>query len=334
MRKQKIALIACSNGYGHVKRLLSISEAFKNKGITPTIFAQKAKVKKLSQILKINPPLIHDFDTRSDIKYQVNPKSKSDEWIFKLPSLNQFDHVISDNLLEILKIRKDAWISGSFFWHESLKNYPPNKKKYYKDLINKIKTRVVSSSLFTPNYMNKNSNLFEIGLFSFEKNKKNEVKENLLISCGKGGDLINETKKFIRLLLNEKSLYNYNKIFIEPSLYKTKMPSQFLPASYDNKMYSSLKTAIIRPGVGTLTDCIINSVPIFCYYEKNNLEMKLNAEKVEKFGLGENSKTIEKAWNQIKISNNLPKRQFFKSDCFMKINLNGAKDLVQIILEN
>ena len=31
-----------------------------------------------------------------------------------------------NNLIEILKVRPDAWLSGSFFWHESLNNFPEN----------------------------------------------------------------------------------------------------------------------------------------------------------------------------------------------------------------
>ena len=42
------------------------------------------------------------------------------------------------------------------------------------------------------------------------------------------------------------------------------MPKWIQPAKYTNKMYSSLSSAIIRPGVGTISDCIINNVRMFC----------------------------------------------------------------------
>lgn len=334
MRNPKIALIACSNGYGHIKRLLCLSEAFKQKGITPTLFAQEKKIRILSKILNINPPIFYNFNTKSDIKYQNAQGFESKEWIYKIPTLKKFDHVISDNLLEILEIREDAWISGSFFWHKALKGFPSSKKNYYEELISKLKPKVVSSCFFAPDYIGQYSNLFKIGLFSFDKIQKKKNRENLLISCGKGGQSINQTKNFVSSIMDIQSESNFNKIFIEPSLYHTKMPNWILPAEYNDDMYSSIKSAIIRPGIGTVTDCINYSVPMYCFYEKQNNEMRFNAENIEKKGIGINSKTIEVAWDQCNFSYKSSDRKYFQMDLFSRINLKGAQDFVEIILKN
>ena len=61
------ALIACNNGYGHLRRLLIIYESLRKTNICPTIFAPIYKVKHLSKILKIkhvkkiNPIILRIF---------------------------------------------------------------------------------------------------------------------------------------------------------------------------------------------------------------------------------------------------------------------------------
>ena len=108
------------------------------------------------------------------------------------------------------------------------------------------------------------------------------------------------------------------------------MPKWIQPAKYTNKMYSSLSSAIIRPGVGTISDCIINNVRMFCFYEASNFEMKSNSIRIQNSNLGYNSVEIKKAWedllkwNQSKIGLN----------GFKNIDLNGSKSIVEIILNS
>tara|TARA_B100001250_G_scaffold414561_1_gene453892 strand:+ start:1440 stop:2417 length:978 start_codon:yes stop_codon:yes gene_type:complete len=324
---KNIALIACSNGYGHTRRILCISSAFREIGYNTVIFAEIEKVKKLCKIMGISCPTTIDFNTQTDLKFQLHKKIPN--WINRIKNLDNFDYVISDNLLEILELRKDSLISGSFLWHKSLSNFPENKKKYYQRLIEKYNPKIFSSSFFTSDYLKEYKNLYEVGLFALGEKRKG-IKKNILISAGKGGNVNQLTKSFILKVSKNPKPNFINKLYIEPNTYKKDMPKWIQPAKYTDKMYSSLSSAIIRPGAGTITDCIINNVRMFCFYEEGNFEMKSNSIKIQNSNLGYNSVEIKKAWedslkwNQSKIGLN----------GFKNIDLNGSQSIVKIILNS
>jgi hypothetical protein len=324
---KNVALIACSNGYGHTRRILCISSAFREIGFNTVIFAEIEKVKKLCKIMGISFPTTIDFDTQTDLKFQLDEKIPN--WINKMKNLDHFDYVISDNLLEILELREDALISGSFLWHKSLSNFPENKKKYYHRLIQKYNPKIFSSSFFTSDYLKEYENLYEVGLFKIGE-KETRIKENILISSGKGGRVNHITKSFILEISKNPKPNSINKLYVEPNTYNKLMPKWIQPAKYSNRMYSSLSSAIIRPGVGTITDCIINNVRMFCFYEESNFEMKSNSIRIQNSNLGYNSVKIKKAWedalkwNQSKIGLN----------GFKNIGLNGSESIVRIILNS
>jgi len=321
---KNVALIACSNGYGHTRRILCISNAFRDIGFNTVLFAELEKVKKLSKIMGISCPTTIDFNTKTDIKFQLNENIPN--WIYKIQNLDDFDYVISDNLLEILELRKDSIISGSFLWHMALLDYPKNKKLYYQKIIEKHEPKIFSSSFFTPGYLRDYKNLYEVGLFNL--GKKNKKKENILISTGNGSNANLISKTFIKDISEKPKPKFINKLYIEPNIYNEYLPEWIKPAKYNIDMYSSLSAAIIRPGVGTVTDCIVNNVRMFCFYEEKNLEMKSNSIKIQNSNLGLNSVKIKKAWenaiewNQSKIGLN----------GFNNIDLNGSKSMVEIIL--
>ena len=128
------ALIACNNGYGHLRRLLIIYESLRKTNICPTIFAPIYKVKHLSKILKIKHVKKINFYSNTNLKNFS--QNKFPIFNYKIPSLENFDYVISDNLIEILNLRPDAIISGSFLFHENIEKISINLKNKYRRIIN------------------------------------------------------------------------------------------------------------------------------------------------------------------------------------------------------
>lgn len=324
---KNVALIACSNGYGHTRRLLCMSFAFEKIGLKTVLYAELKKVKILCKALGIKCPTTIDFNTKTDLKFQLDKKIPN--WISKIRNIDHYDYIISDNLLEILELRNDSVISGSFLWHMALSNFPENKKTYYQNLIDKHKPKICSSSFFTSEYLKEYENLHEVGLYTIGE-KRIEQKTNILISSGKGGHVNRITKNFIIEISKKPKPNSINKLYIEPNTYDITLPKWIQPAEYSNQMYSSLSAAIIRPGAGTITDCIINKVRMFCFYEKNNLEMKSNSIRVQNSYLGYNSIEIKKAWDDA-LNWNKNKHGL---NGFNKINFNGSQQIVEIILKS
>ena len=89
MGKKNVALIACTNGYGHIKRLLILSQALKQCGANPILFAPLLTAKILSEKEGILTPEIVDFDTLTNKKNWLN--GTAFDWLKSAPNFSDFD---------------------------------------------------------------------------------------------------------------------------------------------------------------------------------------------------------------------------------------------------
>jgi len=327
--KINACIFTCTNGLGHIRRSILLADELNNNGVQTTIFAPKNTVIYLCKKLNLKTPYIVDFDTQTTINDWKDKTAIN--WIERIPDISNFKIVVSDNLIEILKIRRDAWISGSFFWHRSIKNFDRKIFLESEYLIENLEPNIISSRLFSANYFPK-KNLHQVGLFFNNKvfeNVKNP--RNILISIGRGGHAYSKVREFIE---NNKfdNLPIEGKILIDPELYSNSMPNIFSEAKYNQEMYSSLLAAIIRPGIGTLTECLFNKVPLYLFYEDGNYEMKYNASQIRKNNLGYDCENISSCWKkclkQISLS-----ESFSLSELEVYNDFNGANEASKKILE-
>ena len=65
----------------------------------------------------------------------------------EIGSLKNYDIVISDNLLEVLELRPDAWILGSFFG-KTIKDISYQLFDNSEKLLKHYKPKVISSEIF------------------------------------------------------------------------------------------------------------------------------------------------------------------------------------------
>ena len=290
-----VALIACPNGFGHTRRLLCLAEQLIFHGHTVTLFASIPKASSL--IKKLNITLIPHIE-------HFNPKISHYDWttpdilpLSIFPNLTVYDFVVSDNLLDILSIRSDAFIYASFFWHRVFNGTPRSKVDYYSNIVNYTQTKFFASRLFAAPYIRTLNSLHLDPLFK----PKNFIHINtpkpssIILSIGKGSQLTSVLSNFLESIGVEASNPNLS-VFIEPELYNSNLPSNFEIATYSYDMYARSKVAVVRPGVGTVTDCLLNSVIPFLFYEENNLEMINNSNVLTSLGLAYDCITIENAW--------------------------------------
>ena len=113
MKNYKIALIACSNGHGHVRRLSFLAKFLSNYKIQVDLYAELNKVSKFLNIDNLNNINLINFDTKTTEKDFKLGKQK--KWLRLINKVGNYDLVISDNLVDILEIRPDAVIMASFF---------------------------------------------------------------------------------------------------------------------------------------------------------------------------------------------------------------------------
>jgi hypothetical protein len=329
---KNIALIACSNGYGHVRRLLLLAHALRKNGVNPVLFAPLQTVKRVAKSEMVACPRIVDFNTHTEREKWLN--GTATDWIECSPNFSEYDIVISDNLIEILLIRPDAWLSGSFFWHESLKNFPKDLKFQALNLLKKYKPRMISSGIFVSDSVRSNTQVFEVGLYAANNNNAvHQNKRDALISCGKGGGSEIYVKEFVKLLA-EREKPQFHCVWVEPSMLPNKYPDWMAPATFTHKMYQNIISAVIRPGVGTITSSLLSGSRIFPFYESGNKEMEFNALRVQSYNVGESTSTIDEAWIKAElflVNKNSQKRHFKE---IKGLDLCGAQQSAEIILSS
>ena len=328
---EKIALIACSNGLGHVRRLVILSQELIKLGATPTLFAPLESVNRLKKSITGEFPELRDFDSHTTINDWIN--GDAFVWYKYLPDLSSYDTVVSDNLVEILLVRPDAWLMGSFFWHESLVDFNIKQKLYLRTMLTSRQSRVISSKLFSAPYISKYSSLYNVGLFSDKKCSIKYAKKdkNVLIACGMGGGVVGQAKLFIKLLAKEKSI-PFNTVYVEPDIMPNNPPKFMIPATFTKSMYDNITVAVIRPGIGTITDSLCAGARIFTFFEEDNLEMQINSTTINNIGVGCGGSNINNAWLNACIYCNSVDMQKKHKIHIEKLDFNGVKQAAQLLL--
>ena len=330
MKNYRIALIACSNGHGHVRRLSFLAKYLSNYEIIVDLYAELKKVLKfLNRESSSNINLIN-FDTQTTEKDFKLGKHKN--WLKKINKINEYDLVISDNLLDILEIRPDALIMASFFWHDTLKGISDKYITDSKILLTKYKPTIIGSKIFSSVSVRKTHSFLGTGLFINNEDKINfKIKKtDLLLSYGWGGASKLQFKKIIKKIQNP---YPFKTIWLEPYLYKMNMPSYFMPANYQPRMYQKLLCSVIRPGLGTVAECLNFNVKIFALDDECNFEIKHNSKQLKKYKVGEYFNNLDDALSAAKkYARNNNELFFFKNE-IKKIDFNGLKQTSDLVLK-
>ena len=115
-----------------------------------------------------------------------------------------------------------------------------------------------------------------------QKELKN-IKDSILISGGSTNIIKLELEKLIIHLSNRE--LDISNIFVDDQL---KIPDikrkrfTITKADYSNEMFSKLKLAVVRPGLGVISELLKRKVAIFSLDLENNSEIKSNNISLEK----------------------------------------------------
>ena len=170
-------------------------------------------------------------------------------------------------------------------------------------------------------------NNIKVGFNYMKPNQNTEIKKSILIANGKEEKDDDRAIELINLL-NLRQNNNFESVFLEPRLYNDKLSPIFKKADFDEKMYSKISHAIIRPGLGTITDCISNDVRIISYDNWEINELNFNIECLDKINLidvFENNNEIVRFLNSINFN--------LKSYNTKEIDFNGSEETAKIIFD-
>ena len=282
----KIGIYICSNGYGHFHRMLQVCTHLP----------------------------FHEIDIHCE-RYQYNrfkPKQDNLNFIFYKESnirwdrkrvgsidtsgIDKYDRVITDNLVEVLKYRPDALLSGSFLWSDIWREkYGNNDFSDEQDKIfHDVKPRVVCNGDVVFGQLKKYINKVDIG-WGCKDNSTEDFNLNRIVCITPS---LNYTEKYTEKFLEIRNEYQDDVDF------------SFNINHTDNSMF------IIRPGLGMITTCVSHRIPIVALWdEDDSIEIQHLAHKVEELGIGISLNVND----DFILSSDVTKYR----ESFKKLNLNG-----------
>ena len=283
-----IALIACDHGFGHVRRALLIAGGLVERGARVTLFAPTATVERLSGASGAGFRLM-DFRTCTTEEALCAGSPETSRWIERLPTLAEFDLVVSDNLPEVLTVRPDAILSGSFLWHLALERVNAGIARNAEHLLAMHRPRMLTSRVFAMPHLAQFPRMFYVGLCCAGPRPEAPGKD-LLIACG-GSEVMEQPFRSLIASIARDSQPPFPRVFVEPRLFPKAAPEWMQRATFDDAMYRLLGAAVCRAGVGTMTDCLWAKARVFTASEAGNAEVECNANSLAAIGVGEAAAT-------------------------------------------
>ncbi len=291
----RFALIACANGLGHVRRCAALANALVTMGAAATLFAPAAAVKRI--LVSSGAVARFDtvpFDTQTSAEALQGGRWSACRWTERLPRLETFDLVISDNLPDILGVRPDAVLSGNFLWHRSLPDVHPVYRSMAQRLLSGHRPPMIVYGPFLDCGLAEEVQVIQVGLPRLEKPVPGR-RRRVLISSGLGGKDTDRVRDQIEMIARGPRP-PVDEVVVEPSLLPAHAPVWFRSASFSPEMYGTLVAAVCRPGMGTLTECLIAGARVFAYYGADTDEMRHNARWLTELGVGTGFLDVAEAW--------------------------------------
>ena len=131
----KIAIIPSNNGLGHIRRCSIIANELSKKNKVH-FYTLNKKAKKFKFRKKIK---IINFDTKINFNSQYFKNNK--KWINQFIKNNYYDIYFSDNLPEVVFLKKKIFLYANFFWHHLYKKKNSYRAKEIDNLI--IKKKII-----------------------------------------------------------------------------------------------------------------------------------------------------------------------------------------------
>lgn len=290
--KQSTAIIVCDHGLGHLRRCLLLAKTREQHGEQVLVFAPIQKVERLQLCSPSFASIkVHDFSTRTSPESVRRSFPEVVEWLYRLPSLDRFDTIICDNLVEILLLRSDSIISAQFFWHHVVKGANKHYSNFCDRLLADCNPTVLGCRLFSMDSVRALAGYEPVDLYKIPelavaaKSSVTPQRADLLVTGGSTSAVRERMQAIVAEILYQGPK-SFNRVHVDPQLLPSAFPSWMLPADFSINMYCHIKCAICRPGLGVITDLLTVGAYIYCVYEDDNKELSFNSNKLYDIGFG------------------------------------------------
>jgi hypothetical protein len=329
-----IAVLVCSNGLGHTRRVIAIAEfMFKNgfegqlHAFMPKMYLDKLKFWDSCRYFTNHPNIkISDFHYPRQSIEKTNDLYAKDWHLIELPNLELYDKVWSDNILQVLEIRPDTKITGSFLWHEVFDNNNNTNGlnefiQSQKRILNEYKPQMAGNEYFATPDVKLKTDFFPVGLYRYSGLLKEKTGKGVLIACGLGGEEEEITRSTVMEIIRN-NMRPTEKLFVESRLLPPQYPEWIEKANFSAEMFHECAAVCIRPGMGTLSDALVNHTRVFAFSNQQSFEMVHNSKVLEGMKVGEKcqnpmtayQKAIEFVSSEENIKNQILKTLHLRTD--------------------
>ena len=290
----KIGIYICSNGYGHFHRMLQVCAHLPFHEID--IHCEKYQWNRFKPTQQ-NINFI--FYEESNIRWDRKRIGRID-----VTGIDKYDKVITDNLVEVLKYRPDALLSGSFLWSDIWREKYGNNDFSDKqdEIFHDVKPRVVCNGDVVFGQLKRYQNKVDIG-WGCKDNSIDDFNLNRIVCITPS---LNYTERYTEKFLEIRNEYQDDVDF------------SFNINHKNNSIF------VIIPGLGMINTCVSHRIPIVALWdEDDSIEIQHLAHKVEELGIG----------ISLNVKDNfiLPSDVTKYRDSFKKLNLNGYLKFAGVI---
>ena len=306
--KKSIGFFCCTNGFGHYKRVYEVAK-FLKEDYNITIYCNKSQTDKLGKLPSVN----YVYYKYNNIKWdEINSDKDSrfknfyKDWCsFYGPKTRNHDLVISDNIVELLFYRPDTILMGSFFWKDVVFSSLGTNSLTERDewLLKTYKPLVLTNKYVETQSMKTYKNKVQSG---FGPDKRRLIFSDTLTN-----------------LVNKSSL-KYSNTYSDFISQLTKAGLAFT----DDFSYIDNTIMFARPGVGTITHCVENCIPLVALYDDNDSQEIIElAQVVEDLNLGF-KQNVNRPFRSVEYSKWHSNVNLLYGD---KLELNGYKNISNYI---
>lgn len=280
MPRYSLGVVVSANGFGHIRRQLLIVKRLLKKrpelrvafGVTEAQYKRFfSEFSDFEDRVTVLPGLTDDSPKWRHGASEYNDQNLSG-WLRDFKSCEPLmgaDFVISDNLVEALSVRVDAWLSGSFLWSDVLETYSPINAscarfvERERHLLAESRPTMLANRYLATDGVRSRTQLVELGWMIEDSGVSPAHPRELVLIHGGGTRTLDATVKRIADQLRASGLG-----------VMTDLEGDIDRFDYSDEMWARIGLVICRPGVGTVTECVKWRIPMLLLPDQSNTEAR------------------------------------------------------------
>lgn len=300
MVRYRIASVVSANGTGHFRRSIGILHRLAimhPSSIELTVFCTDRQLaamqswRRLRHLVGLGARFCTDFECGPRWPSVSVDKSML-AWRDRLAEAVDFlsaDLVVSDNLVNVLSLRHDAVLAGSFLWSDVLNSEShPNVQEFVADELGCLRTHrppmLCVGAIATRTVLSE-TRAVQLAWMCEEM----AVEPRTLIRLPRigicGGTTDAAATEVVRLA---EILAPYFEVTVDSSVESAPLPSGVRRGLLRDVPLTDVDIMLCRPGAGTVMDCVAANMPFLTFHEPKSPEMEYNANRLAESGIADN----------------------------------------------